>query len=157
MVWRLSVATSLPEPMLTCCQLNPWEQTTMKFESTYKHFHSWQCIWKGRLRNGGHFVQRRWVNGAVWHHRARLTIVQIKACRLGDAKSSRVRIFSCQQVTYGKPSVIFLKRIQPSYWWKYIVLIIYTQLDEFQIYTGITLCSDETLHCCLIGFHVCCN
>ena len=29
----------------------------MKFKSKYKTFHSWKCIWKYRLRNGGHFVQ----------------------------------------------------------------------------------------------------
>ena len=30
----------------------------MKFESKYKTFRSRKCIWKYRLRNGGHFVQR---------------------------------------------------------------------------------------------------
>ena len=29
----------------------------MKFQSKYKNFHSWKCIWKYRLRKGGHFVQ----------------------------------------------------------------------------------------------------
>ena len=36
----------------------------MKFESNYKSFHSWNCIWKCLLRNGGHIVQGKmnWVN-----------------------------------------------------------------------------------------------
>ena len=29
----------------------------MKFQLEYKHFYSRKCIWKCRLRNGGHFVQ----------------------------------------------------------------------------------------------------
>ena len=29
----------------------------MKVDSKYKIFHPWKCIWKRRLRNGGHFVQ----------------------------------------------------------------------------------------------------
>ena len=28
----------------------------MKSQSKFKHFHSWKCIWKCRLGNGGHFV-----------------------------------------------------------------------------------------------------
>ena len=38
-------------------QLDPWEQTSVKFESQYKIFHSWICIWRYHLRNGGYFVQ----------------------------------------------------------------------------------------------------
>ena len=34
----------------------------MKFASKYTTFHSWKCIWKYCLWNGGHFVQGRWVN-----------------------------------------------------------------------------------------------
>ena len=51
-----------PEPMLFYCQLNLWEQTLMELESKYKTFHSWKCIWKWRLWNGGHFAQGWWVN-----------------------------------------------------------------------------------------------
>ena len=32
------------------------------FLSKYKSFHSWKCIWKYHLWNGGHFVQGRGVN-----------------------------------------------------------------------------------------------
>ena len=46
-----------PETMLTYCHLDPWEQTSVKFESKRKTFRSGKCIWKCRLWNGGHFVQ----------------------------------------------------------------------------------------------------
>ena len=36
----------LPETMLPVCQLNPWEQISMKFLSEFYHFHSRKCIWK---------------------------------------------------------------------------------------------------------------
>ena len=62
---RLFGAKPLPEPMLPYCRLDTREQTSMKFESKYKSFHSWNCMWKCRLRNGGHFVQGRWVNNVV--------------------------------------------------------------------------------------------
>ena len=57
MACRLFGAKPIPEPMLTFCQLDPWEQTSVKCESKYKSFHSWDCIWKCRLRNGGHFAE----------------------------------------------------------------------------------------------------
>ena len=52
----LSVPSHKPlsKPVLEYCQLDPCEQTSMKFESKYRNFHSWKCIWKFRLRNGGH-------------------------------------------------------------------------------------------------------
>ena len=31
-------AKPLPEPVLTCCQLDHWEITSLKFQSTYKTF-----------------------------------------------------------------------------------------------------------------------
>ena len=42
--------------MLSYCQLDPIE--TVKLQSRYKIFNSRKCIWKYRLRNGSHFVQR---------------------------------------------------------------------------------------------------
>ena len=57
MACRLFGAKPLPEPMLTYCQLDPKKQTSVKFESQYKIFHSWKCIWRYRLRNVGYFVQ----------------------------------------------------------------------------------------------------
>ena len=44
------------KPMLTYYQLDPKAQTSVKFKSKYKTFHSPKCIWKYRLPNGGHFV-----------------------------------------------------------------------------------------------------
>ena len=61
MACRLSGTKPLPEPMLTYCWLDHMEQNSVKLESKYKTFHSRKCIWKGRLRNGGHFAQGRWV------------------------------------------------------------------------------------------------
>ena len=56
MACRLFGAKPLSKPMLCYCQLDPFEQTSMKFESKYTFFHSRKCIWK-RLQNGGHFGQ----------------------------------------------------------------------------------------------------
>ena len=58
MACRLVGAKPLYELMLEYCQLDPCEQTSVKFESRYKTFHPWKRIWKCRLRNGGHFIQR---------------------------------------------------------------------------------------------------
>ena len=43
--------------MLCYYHLDPKEQTSIKFRSQYKTFHSWKCIWKYRLRNGNHSVR----------------------------------------------------------------------------------------------------
>ena len=47
----------LSKPMLGYCQLGLKEKTSLKFLSKYKIFHSWKCIWKYCLRNGGHVIQ----------------------------------------------------------------------------------------------------
>ena len=57
MACRVVGAKPLSEPMLNYCQLASREQTSVKFESKYKIFHTRKCIWKCRPRNGGHFVQ----------------------------------------------------------------------------------------------------
>ena len=57
MVCRMFGARPLPEPTLSYCQLNSWDQTPVKFESKYKTFHSWKCIGKCRLRRAGQFFQ----------------------------------------------------------------------------------------------------
>ena len=49
MACRLNGAKPLPEPMLTCCPLDSWKQTSVKFESEFYHFHSRKCIWNCRL------------------------------------------------------------------------------------------------------------
>ena len=42
-------ANLLPEPMLAYCQLDSWEQISVKLESEFYHFHSRKCIWNCRL------------------------------------------------------------------------------------------------------------
>ena len=56
MACRLFGAKRLPE-LLNYCQLDLWEQNSVKFESKYKTFHSWKCVRNCRLRNGGHCAQ----------------------------------------------------------------------------------------------------
>ena len=48
-------AKPLYQPMLAYCQLDPWEQTSVKFSSRFKHFHWTKCIWKCP-ENVGDFV-----------------------------------------------------------------------------------------------------
>ena len=49
MAFRLFGAKPLPEPMLDFCQLDSWEQISVKFESEFYNFDSKKCIWKCRL------------------------------------------------------------------------------------------------------------
>ena len=44
MVCRLFGVKPLPEPTLAYCQLDSWEQISVKFESEFCHFHSRKCI-----------------------------------------------------------------------------------------------------------------
>ena len=39
----------LPEPMLSYCQLDSWEQISVKYESELYHFHWRKCLWNCRL------------------------------------------------------------------------------------------------------------
>ena len=50
MACRLFGAKSLPEPMLAYCQLDPYEQSSVKFQSKFKHYHWRKGIWKCRLQ-----------------------------------------------------------------------------------------------------------
>ena len=45
----------LPEPMMTYCQFDPWEQTLVKYESNHNNFYSRKYISKCHLQNGSHF------------------------------------------------------------------------------------------------------
>ena len=54
MACRLFGAKPLSKPILGYYQLDPYEQSSVKFPSKYKTFHSLKCIWRHRLRNGGH-------------------------------------------------------------------------------------------------------
>ena len=49
MACRLFGTKPLSEPMLVCCQLDSWEQFSIKFESEFYHFHSRKCIQSCRL------------------------------------------------------------------------------------------------------------
>ena len=55
----LFCARPLSKSVLGYCQLyqDHSEQTSVKCSAKYQTFHSQKCIWKYRLRNGGHFVQ----------------------------------------------------------------------------------------------------
>ena len=52
-------AKPLPEPLLAYCQLYPWEQISLKFESQSYHFHSRKYIWICRLQNWRSFCPGR--------------------------------------------------------------------------------------------------
>ena len=56
----------LHKPMLTYCQLNPQEQTSVKFESTYKTFHSRKCIWEKSSVKWWPFCKGKWVDTIRW-------------------------------------------------------------------------------------------
>ena len=43
---HLFSAKPLPEPVMTYCQLDPWEQSSVKFLLKLRHFHWQNCIWK---------------------------------------------------------------------------------------------------------------
>ena len=49
MTCRLFGAKPLPEPMLVYCQMDSWEQTSVKFKLEFYHFRSGKCIWNCRL------------------------------------------------------------------------------------------------------------
>ena len=57
MACRIIGAKPLSKSKLGYCQLDHYEQTSVKFYSKYKMFHSRKCVWKYRLQNGYHFVQ----------------------------------------------------------------------------------------------------
>ena len=56
MFCRLFGAKPLSEPMLTFWQLDPWEETSVKFQSKFKYFHSRKGMWKYFLPHSAHFV-----------------------------------------------------------------------------------------------------
>ena len=93
MACRLIGAKPLPEAMLSCCQLDPSEQTSAKFESKYKDFHSWKCIRKCRLRNGGHFVQGEMSYGI--QHTTNLQALSYRLHSKNYAYDSPLTIFCC--------------------------------------------------------------
>ena len=66
---RLFGAKPLPEPMLAYCQLESWEQISVKFESEFYHFHLRKCIWKCRLPERRPFCPGGWVKKHTLNNR----------------------------------------------------------------------------------------
>ena len=66
MAWYLKGDKPLPEPVMTNHQLCSSEQTLVKYQSKYKHFHSQKCAWKCCLQNGVHFVQASCCQSLLW-------------------------------------------------------------------------------------------
>ena len=66
MAFRLFGDKPLPEPMLLYCQLDHQEQTSVKFESGFYHFHWRKCIWKCCLPEWRPFLASgRWVKSTL--------------------------------------------------------------------------------------------
>ena len=62
MACRLFGAKPLPEPMLTHCQLDPEEQTSVEFKSKYKAFHYENAFKNVVCEVATILSRRRWVN-----------------------------------------------------------------------------------------------
>ena len=56
MACRLFAAKPLSESMPTYCQLDPWEQISVKFVSKSNNINCRNFSWKCHLESGGHFV-----------------------------------------------------------------------------------------------------
>ena len=65
--WLFS-AKPLAEPMLVYCQLDSWEQISVKVELEFSHFHSRKWIWKCQMPDwrpvcpGGDRVKEHFIN-----------------------------------------------------------------------------------------------
>ena len=57
-IWTKPVS----QPRVYYCQWDSLAQNSVKFHAKFTHFLSWKCTWKYRLRNGGHFIQGKWIN-----------------------------------------------------------------------------------------------
>ena len=61
MACHLFGAKPLPEPMLVYCQLDYWEQVSVKFESEFHHFHPTRSqLMKGDVRQNKNVVSHLW-------------------------------------------------------------------------------------------------
>ena len=83
--------------MLVYCQLDPWEQTSGKFQSKYKTFSLTKCIWKYRLRNG-----------AILSRGDELTMELHMFCTRSSTQSSRTPI-KTQRYLVSQLFIIFLR------------------------------------------------
>ena len=118
-------AKPIPEPMLDYCQLDSWEQISLKMESEFYHFHSIKYIWKCCLPKwhpscpGGDKVQKKHSrpanntrimpanssppSAAYMRQWTRSAVIQIMACRLFDAKPlSKPMLGYCQLDPWNK-------------------------------------------------------
>ena len=106
MACRLDGAKPLSEPMLTYCQLDPKEHISMRFHLKFIYSHSRKCVWKCRLRNGGHFDQGEmslqssvcWVS--MWGQ-PQFPICQVKTVVL-FTKEVNLRLVKCPLVFNGR-------------------------------------------------------
>ena len=60
--WRRTGDKPLSKPVLGYCQLDPSEQTSVKFESKFKTFHSRKCIWNIVCQMAVILSRGRWIN-----------------------------------------------------------------------------------------------
>ena len=66
MACRLFGAKPLHEPMLAYCQLDSWENSSLKFKWEFWHFHSIKCIWNCRLPKWWPFYTRDFQSQDQW-------------------------------------------------------------------------------------------
>ena len=55
--WCLFVTKPLPDPMPSYCELDPYKQISVIYESKYNNFNPRKYSWKWCLQSGSHFVQ----------------------------------------------------------------------------------------------------
>ena len=90
MACRLFGAKPLPEPMLAYCQLDSWEQISVKFESEFYRFDSRKCIWTCRLPRWQPFCPgwdelTHWILVTDMCQPTGSSLVQVMSCRLFGA------------------------------------------------------------------------
>ena len=98
MTWRQTGDKPLSEPMMACCQLEPYEQSLMTFQSKYNKIDSRKLIWKSHLREWWSFRLglKRVINLINPNPDAWLINVVRRSCQL-QCDSIEV---SASQVTY---------------------------------------------------------
>ena len=75
------VACPAPSHSLNkCCLIVNWTiGNKLQWNSKWKTFHSWKCLWNCRLWNSGHIVQGGWVNArhtiSEWRYMIHVTLL----------------------------------------------------------------------------------
>ena len=99
MTCRLFGAKPLPKPMLCYCQLDPWKQTSLKFESNYKTLNSVKKALENVVCEIAAILSRGiWVKqGSPWRYPRRCFIhsalVLIDAVRVAPLQCVQCRVF----------------------------------------------------------------